>query len=215
VPKRAWLNELRRIAYADYKLTQLMVAREVGFTIPNTLVTNTWESINKILPEKIILKPSFDGYLYESNHMRIACTKLLDNHPSKLPTATNPYPGLWQPYLSKAREWRITVVAGKFFDAAIYTTKNAKDDWRVHQLDKRKVRFKSETFPDIQKKKCLRYLKKMGLKFGAFDFVEDEDGKITFLECNSNGQYGWLEDRLGFDISGAIASELAAIADAA
>ncbi len=44
---------------------------------------------------------------------------------------------------------------------------------------------------------------------GAFDFIENEDG-ITFLECNLNGQYLWLEEDLGLPISEAIADELAA-----
>lgn len=42
--------------------------------------------------------------------------------------------------------------------------------------------------------------------------IEDPDGRIVFLECNPNGQYGWLEEQLGFPISQAIAGELIKIA---
>jgi hypothetical protein len=52
----------------------------------------------------------------------------------------------------------------------------------------------------------------MGLKFGAFDLVERPDGQIVFLECNPNGQYGWLEEDLGLPISESIAAELVNIA---
>lgn len=52
----------------------------------------------------------------------------------------------------------------------------------------------------------------MGLKFGAFDFIETAPGEVIFLECNSNGQYGWLEETLGLPISHAIADELIKIA---
>lgn len=48
--------------------------------------------------------------------------------------------------------------------------------------------------------------------YGTPVFVYDEEGAITFLECNSNGQYGWLEESLGLPISDAIASELIKIA---
>ena len=57
------------------------------------------------------------------------------------------------------------------------------------------------------------HLGRFGLRFGSFDFIEDHDGKITFLECNANGQYRWLEQGLGFPISNAITDELARIAD--
>lgn len=72
--------------------------------------------------------------------------------------------------------------------------------------------FRAESFPDEQKRRCFEYLSKVGLKFGAFDFIEADDGTITFLECNANGQYGWLEYELGFPISQAIADELVTIA---
>lgn len=47
----------------------------------------------------------------------------------------------------------------------------------------------------------------------SVDFVEDHKGKITFLECNANGQYGCLETDLDYPISEAIADDLAHIAN--
>ncbi|HKS46022.1 MAG TPA: hypothetical protein VJT49_13100 [Amycolatopsis sp.] len=52
----------------------------------------------------------------------------------------------------------------------------------------------------------------MKLGFGTFDFIEQSDGQIIFLEINPNGQYGWLEEDLGVPISEAIAGELIKIA---
>lgn len=124
-----------------------------------------------------------------------------------------PFPGFWQSYLHKQREWRITIVGRETFDAEIYTDKPAKDDWRVHQ-NSAAVEFKRGTFPADQKEKCFEYLDAMGLRVGMFDFVESPDGTITFLECNPNGQYGWLEDSLGFPIADTIANELSIIAEA-
>jgi hypothetical protein len=48
----------------------------------------------------------------------------------------------------------------------------------------------------------------MGLRFGAFDLIEEPDGNVVFLECNPNGEYFWLEESLGFQISDAVAAEL-------
>lgn len=210
VPEEAWLSAPQRIQHAEHKVTQLVLAHEVGFDIPDTVLANTWEPIAQALPEDIIYKPSF-GMVYDAEGLKLVYTMPFKNSPDTLPMQGNPFPGFWQPYLPKSREWRITVVGDESFDAAIYTAEDAKDDWRKHQLES-KVEFRHELFPSDQQEKCFEYLGKLGLKFGAFDFIEDHEGKVTFLECNANGQFGWLEDDLGFPISEAIANELAAIA---
>jgi glutathione synthase/RimK-type ligase-like ATP-grasp enzyme len=48
----------------------------------------------------------------------------------------------------------------------------------------------------------------LDLNFGCFDFIVDENDNVFFLECNSNGQWLWIEEDTGMDISGAIAEWL-------
>lgn len=213
VPTGAWLSSPEAIRCAGKKLSQLAVAHEVGFTIPQTVVSNSWETIMGNLPLDIVFKTSYPLILFcDNTDLQTLYTTPLTNRPDHLPIAGTPFPGIWQQRIEKAREWRITVVGDQTFDAAIYTDDSAKDDWRKHIDEPGKVAFRPEQFPDEMKKKCIQYLGRFGLRFGAFDFVEDPDAQFTFLECNPNGQYGWLEDTLGFPISNAIADELALIA---
>lgn len=214
IPGKVWLSAPEQIRRAENKIGQLLAAREVGFAIPQTVVSNRWFTINSLLPEDIILKMSV-GALYSgstSDELLVLPTTRLTNDPTTLPVDSRPFPGYWQPYVSKGKEWRITVVGDKFFDAAIYTSDDAKTDWRMKQFDPTKVAFKAERFPDVQHQRCLAFLGNIGLRFGAFDFIETPDGEIVFLECNPNGQYGWLEEQLGLPISKALAAELAHIA---
>ncbi len=213
VPSAVWLNSPDQIQRAERKLSQLRVAGQLGFTIPETVVSNDWAAIQGALPIDIIFKSSYSLF-YDGEQYRQLYTTGFTNTPATLPLKRNPYPGIWQPALQKAREWRITVVGDRTFDAAIYTDEDAKDDWRKHQLIPHKVDFRAEDFPDDVKEKCIAYLGAFGLKFGAFDFIEDCDGMITFLECNPNGQFMWLEQQLGLPISEAIATELHTIARA-
>lgn len=213
VPGQRWLNAPERIRHASQKLTQLALAQEIGFDIPPTMVSNTWDSFS-FLPENIVLKSS-RGLLYENDEARILYTTPLQNTPAELPTDVLPFPGFWQANMPKHREWRITVVGNEVFDVAIDLADGAKDDWRKHQSDPSLVEFRHERFPDVPKERCLQFLGKLGLRFGAFDFIESPDGRITFLECNPNGQFGWLETALGLPIASAVARELAAIADSA
>ena len=59
----------------------------------------------------------------------------------------------------------------------------------------------------------LRYLKRMHLNFGCFDFIVTPDGEYVFLECNPNGQWLWIEEEPGMKISEAIAEALIRHAD--
>jgi|SRR5581483_6285331 len=215
IPERAWLNVPERMTRAENKVAQLALANTVGFNIPPTVVSNAWEDITQLPANKIVLKMP-RGVLTAGSEIRTLYTKVFakESKARKALAASNPYPGIWQTYLEKAREWRITAVGEETFDAAIYTEPGAKDDWRRHQHGP-DVTFRHESFPDGEKQKCLAFLGGLGLRYGTFDFVESPDGRLTFLERNPNGQYGWLEQRLGLPISRAIANHLAETASAA
>lgn len=210
IPENVWLSHPERLRRAETKFTQLRMAAEVGFVFPDTVASNRWAPIHDMLSDEIMFKPAY-GVLYEKDELKMMYVRAFKNRFEDLPQGMNPYPGLWQSRKEKYREWRITVVGEEFFDAAIYTDNNAKDDWRRLQSTDA-VSFKAERFPDEHKKKCLAYLALADLRYGAFDFIEGSDGSMTFLECNPNGQYGWLEDQLGLPISRAIATELVTIA---
>lgn len=211
IPDAKWLNAPSRISKAEPKLLQLELANSLGMTTPDTITTNRLTMLARYLPEQMVFKAARLGVIHDSGQ-----TKFLYTTPTtakELPPHANPYPGLWQPNITKRREWRITVVGSQCFDAAIYATGGASSDWRRPEFG-RHVKLKPEQFPENIKKQCLAYLKKLGLRYGAFDFIENDQGDIVFLECNPNGQYGWLEIELGLPISEAIADQLIAIADA-
>lgn len=211
IPDDSWLNSPKRMRHASQKLTQLALAQQMGFTIPDTVSSNSWNHVQQIQAANIIYKASRSMFR-TSDGPKTLFTTPFANDPETLPIDSNPYPGIWQPLLPKGREWRITVVGDVAFDAAIYTSNEAKDDWRRYQHNDAAVEFKSESFPDIEKEKCFRFLGELGLRFGAFDFIESPDGGITFLECNPNGQFMWIEYLLEHPISQAIADELATMA---
>jgi glutathione synthase/RimK-type ligase-like ATP-grasp enzyme len=151
------------------------------------------------------------GDLHQNNKTQVVYTTRLDSDKRHTLKSSLPFPAIYQDYAEKAKEWRVTVVGDRVFDVAIYTDDEAKDDWRKHQFTK-KVNFKSEEIEDDIKQKCMQFLGQYGLKYGAFDFVEDNEGRTTFLECNPNGQFMWLEEILDLPISDAIADELIKIA---
>ncbi len=207
IPDNAWLNHPETMDRSRAKLAQLSLAKLLGFNIPNTLVTNRWSSINKVFEDEPIIIKMSKGIIYNNTKANVLYTTVLSKEQRDGLYGHNPFPGIYQEYLDKKREWRITVVGEDVFEAAVYTDSNAKDDWRKHQFTEG-VTFKKESMASSEIEKCWAYLGHLGLIYGAFDFVEDSNGKITFLECNTNGQFRWLEDSLGFPISNAIADRL-------
>ncbi len=216
VPDNRWLNSPATLGKheANHKLSQLLLAQECGFLTPTTLITNEWKTIATILGPKIVFK-SFWGQRKTADGNYIVYTTPFDNTAAVVPPAKgSPFPGIWQNNLPKKREWRITVVGDKTFDAAIYHDgKRTKDDWRLHSAAS-DLHWRQEPFPEAERRKCLTYCRKAGLRMGMLDFIETPNGEMIFLECNPNGQYHWLEDVLGFRLSEAVADELMKIAEA-
>ncbi|HSW66123.1 MAG TPA: hypothetical protein VLI54_03235 [Bacillota bacterium] len=214
-PEDVWLSSPSNLARAERKLSQLLVAHEVGFSIPETLMGSDWDAITaRLLSEeapqmalKMILGVTSQGDQLQT----LFTTPLNQQQVDQLKGYTVPFPGLFQPFIPKAREWRVTAVGEDVFPAAIHTDEEAKDDWRRLQ-DTPAVRFEKGVLPKGIDEQCIHYLGKMGLRFGAFDLIETPDGEVVFLECNPDGQYSWLEEELGLPISTSVASLLMRIA---
>lgn len=203
VPEDSWMNHPGKMKTAQVKLAQLTLAHELGFKTPKTVVSNRWSEIEKTLDyEEIIVKMS-KGLIYEDNQEKVLYTTVLGRDKRDELKSNSSFPAIYQERIPKQKEWRVTIVGDDAFEAAIYTSDDAQDDWRRHQLTS-KVQFKRESLPDAEVQRCIDFLKHFGLEYGAFDFIEDEEGEITFLECNTNGQYKWIEEVLGMPISEAI-----------
>lgn len=214
-PDAVWLNAPGNIARADRKLEQLLAAQAVGFSIPRTLVGSDWSVIESALlqGDRAMIVKMLRGVLADQNKLKAMYTTLLDRAAlSRIRDSTVPFPGLYQPFVDKAREWRVTVVGDEVFPVAIYTDEEAKDDWRRLQLTPA-VRFREEALPADVEVMCRAYLQRMDLRYGAFDLIEQPNGQIVFLECNPSGQHNWLEQELGIPVADALAAELAKIAE--
>ena len=62
--------------------------------------------------------------------------------------------------------------------------------------------------PTCVQNQCVAITNALGLQFGAIDYVIDRNGNFVFLELNPNGQWAWIENITGLDISGAISDLL-------
>jgi glutathione synthase/RimK-type ligase-like ATP-grasp enzyme len=207
-----WLNNPRNLESARRKIYQLKLAKEIGFQIPRTIVTNDVTEVREFFStcnDKIIFKAFYRELLdYGEKKYGIPTTLITPRHLQRIETVRQ-LPCLFQEFIDKAYELRVTVVGDKLFPVRIDTSKTPQTivDWRnpqfINSLDYALI-----DLPDNIKNLCLTMLEKLGLSFGAFDLVVSKDGQYFFLEVNPNGQWYWLEALMKILISDAIADIL-------
>lgn len=113
---------------------------------------------------------------------------------------------LFQEWIDKRHEVRLTVVGDRFFAVEIHAgSEAAKVDWRA---DYSSLSYKPAVVPKDVRRRVMAFMAHFGLVFGAFDFIVTPGGDWRFLEVNPNGQWSWIEHKTGVPISRAIADLL-------
>jgi glutathione synthase/RimK-type ligase-like ATP-grasp enzyme len=119
-----------------------------------------------------------------------------------------PCPIILQEEIGKKYDIRVTVVGNRVFSSAIDSQADpaARVDWR-RTVDPDLPHYR-HALPFELTQQCLVLMSQLGLVYGTLDFVLGNDGQYTFLEVNPNGEWLWLEDKLDYPISDAIADWL-------
>lgn len=199
-----WINNVFRIREAENKLFQLQLAMEIGFSIPRTILSTDADFVQEKLKDSgsIIIKAIHSGNIDPDTAKDIIFTSdiRLDEITCE---SIGGFPAYIQSKIPKKSDLRTIVVGSDVFTAEIISQndKDAKTDWRKSP---RMLEHRKYSLPDEIKEKCVALTKKLGLVYSAIDFVLDKDGNYIFLECNPNGQWAWIENRIDVPISGRI-----------
>lgn len=196
---------------ADNKLVQLQAAAEVGFLIPDTLVTNDPDDFLAFYGEtdQLVSKSLVNTNVDRRGEAHL----VLYTHPVRrrdVPSyrTVRHAPVVFQEYVPKRVELRVTVVGASVFAAEIESqrSRTTRHDWR--RYDDPRVRYGVHFLPPEVERQCVEVVAALGLNFGAIDLILRPDGRYVFLEVNTNGQWGAIEMRTGLPIADAIAGFL-------
>lgn len=207
-----WINRIDKMLAAESKPLQLELASQVGLRAPETLITNDPERTRRFFGEldgrmitKLLgaLSQTMDAsgdFVYTSE---VTADDVADLEGLRWA------PQIFQPFVEKDRELRVIVVGQRIFAASIDVSKSdrARVDWR-RATTADGLSWKDEALPPDVAAGVHRLMGRLGLVYGALDFIVDKEGRYWFLEINPAGEWGWLERDLGMAISGAIADEL-------
>ena len=104
-------------------------------------------------------------------------------------------PCLFQEYVPKKLELRVTVIGDEIFAAEIHSQEHAETsvDWRNFDVD---IPFRAVSLPPLVTERVLDFVKSYGLNFSAIDMIVTPDDRYVFIENNPNGQFIFVEDRV-------------------
>lgn len=205
-----WVNHPHRHAAANAKAAQLRAARRLGLEIPPTLVTNDADAARAFLAKAdgpVVYKAMSQSLDTEPG--RALFTGLVTEREIAKLDAIELTPGIFQQFVPKAYELRVTVVGERLFGVRLDSQAHAASriDWRHIPLD---LDHQAIALPPAIAAKIRAFMQVFGLTYGAFDFIVTPEGRHVFLEVNPAGQYMWVEAKTGLEITAALADVLSA-----
>lgn len=214
-PAARWVNDYWRMHRYSSKFLQFDKARDAGFALPPTLLSNDLAAVRRFATRhgSIVIKAlEFPGFEHGGAQYG-TYTSVVD--PEKLEYLTEEEvalaPAVYQAFVEKAYELRVTVIGDEVFPCRIDTVPGTPDgiDWRSGDIDAlphSMVQLSIEARAQI-----LFLMASLGLRFGALDFIVTPSGDMVFLEVNTNGQYLWIEHLTGAPLSMAMAKLIASL----
>lgn len=197
-----WANHPLRNAAADYKPAQLALAHRMGLKVPPTLVTNDPDVARRFIREhKHVINKTLRWTPYERNGVALT-TWAEPVGVEDLDDTVCVVPHLFQAQVDKEADLRVLIVGRRVFAVRI---DSGLLDWRK---DYGALTYSVVDLPDHLEKVLLAYLDHLGLVSGSFDLALGRDGEHYWLELNPNGQWGWLEEKSGLEMSAAYADLL-------
>jgi glutathione synthase/RimK-type ligase-like ATP-grasp enzyme len=212
-----WVSFPATIRKASHKTSQLQLAARLGFEIPRTLVSNEadcvrsfYEACDRQMIYKTLSSPC-PGLLLLSGHSMAEQCKYSQRHSGKIfgVIHTTPIreqdlaqldtlrvaPGLFQEYIPKRVELRVTVIGDEIFTAELHSQvhEQTRYDWRNYEAET--PTYEHQLPVDIAEK-CLALTRAYGLNFSTSDLILTPDGRYVFLEMNPNGQFIWVQERV-------------------
>lgn len=210
-----WVNNPLTTKLTHRKPFQLKIASLLGLQTPRTLISNSE-------PDVLEFARSLDGDLAIKSLSSLSVT-------SRVPDTTTQYglftrrvtkgelssisshiphmPTVYQEYVEKLYELRVTMVGQKCFACKIESqnTEFGKEDFRI---DTQAARHTAYELPADIVERLKAYMAVMHINFGCFDIIRAVDGSYVFVECNPNGQWLWIEKEIKAGIPAAIAQLL-------
>jgi hypothetical protein len=215
VPESYWMNHPARNANASHKLEQLTRAARFGLRVPETLVTQSPEALDRFwhaCKGEVIIKPLSSGFIERASsgqHGNIY-TSAVSEHHLELREQVRTCPTFFQQRIRKKVDARVTIVDNEVHCVALSTDNGSTEGPIDIRRDNMAGVIYTRLSPPSRVADALRaLLQSYNLRFGAFDLAVTDDGDWVFFELNPNGQWAWLDLVAACDIGASFISAFA------
>lgn len=187
-----------------YKLTQLKAAKESGFEIPKSVVTNSPDAVRDFIDNQrgnVIYKLIDEGTTallpFHRNPSAIFTTEVEASDLAEIDSVANSL-HLFQEKIDKLYDVRLTVIGGNIFGVKIASRAGRGSvDFRLDYS----VPIENFVVPPEVEAATQKLMNRLGLVFGCVDLAVDNAGLVYFFEINPQGQFLWIEDAVRHPLS--------------
>lgn len=184
------------------KPRQLITAKKVGLKIPNTIITNSIDSIKDFFGNnsgKIFAKAlkhhsidNNDGTLTDFYGLTFSSVNEIEKENVQFA------PVIYQNQIDKlsSKEFRVNVFK-KYITSFTYEN-ITEDDWHFEDING--IKMSEKKIPEDIQKKILDLFHELNLHIGTVDLIEHDDNWY-FLEVNTGGDWKWLENSADVNLS--------------
>ena len=201
-----WVSPYEAIISAENKPHQLEAALELGFQVPDTLITGNARKAKDFVDKQgtCVVKSQAIEFPIGKTMM----TTVISTRDKISYDGLSVDPMIFQQFIKPAYELRVSVVGEAVFAAKIMSSDQGPfRDWRYGHIDDTFAATATTLDEDLQKK-CIHLTHTLGLNYSAIDLIVDTQGAVWFLEINPNGQWAFIEETTGQPIGKALAELL-------
>lgn len=198
-----WMNPPAADEAGQRKIRQLQVARQVGLSVPETLITNDPVRAAAFIDQRAdgtVIRKAFRN-IAEAPRSTAVVTREDRAHIDDVRYA----PVTFQKFVPADLDLRVIVVEQEIFAASIRSEPEYQTDYR---LGIGSAEFNPYRLPDDVASALLALHARLGLAYGASDFRVTPGGEHVFLEVNPGGEYLFASDRTSQPVPQAIAASL-------
>lgn len=205
-----FVDRYSTVRRASQKPLQLSIARQLGLTIPPTLISNDAAAVRAFAAEHgdLVFKPVSDIAIGDEYPVRRVWTNRLSAEELDSLEGLNLSPMIFQQEIPKQIEIRATIIGREIFCAAVDPAAvGADDDWRK-QGEALLERWFEYELPEPIRDRLLAMMDRLRLHYGAADLILTPTGELVFLEINPCGELCWLDQNTGLPLGEAMTSLL-------
>ncbi len=198
-----WVNDMHHDDAADYKPRQLTIAAQLGFAVPDTLITN----------DPLRVRPFWDEHggqvVYKAFNQRAIVwrpARLLREEDLALLDHVRAAPVIFQAFVPGVRDLRVTIVGRDVFAAAFDAPQGDRVDYRLDLAHSGCV---PHELPRDVLDRLHALMAALRLEYAAVDLRLTPDGQYVFFELNTGGEFLFVQQRTGQPIAEAVAAHLA------